>query len=132
MAIKRCPYCRALIDEKEQYCNNCGTQLLFPEDGAVEEEIPGDKIIDADVEEKDYEIPEPGADKPVEDPEDDDEDEEEEEDEVRASADDGKPEEKTRMKRRTRGRRKWSSSRTQRATTPDSRNPRSPGPPRCR
>ena len=93
MAIKRCPYCRALIDEKEQYCNNCGTQLLFPEDGAVEEEIPGDKIIDADVEEKDYEIPEPGADKPVEDPEDDDEDEEEKEDEARASADDGKPEE---------------------------------------
>ena len=93
MAIKRCPYCRALIDEKEQYCNNCGTQLLFPEDGAVEEEIPGDKIIDADVEEKDYEIPEPGADKPVEDPEDDDEDKEEEEAEVRASVDDGKPEE---------------------------------------
>ena len=79
MAIKRCPYCRALIDEKEQYCNNCGTQLLFPEDGAVEEEIPGDKIIDADVEEKDYEIPEPGEDKPVEDPEDEDEDDEEDE-----------------------------------------------------
>ena len=74
MAIKRCPYCRALIDEKEQYCNNCGTQLLFPEDGAVEEEIPGDKIIDADVEEKDYEIPEPGADKPVESPGDEDDD----------------------------------------------------------
>jgi hypothetical protein len=74
MAIKRCPYCRALIDEKEQYCNNCGTQLLFPEDGAIEEEIPGEKIIDADGEEKDYEIPEPGADKPVEDPEDEDED----------------------------------------------------------
>jgi hypothetical protein len=78
MAIKRCPYCRALIDEKEQYCNNCGTQLLFPEDGSVEEEIPGDKIIDADVEEKDYEIPEPGADKPVDDPEDEDEEDEEE------------------------------------------------------
>ena len=61
MAIKRCPYCRALIDEKDQYCNNCGTQLLFPEDGSVEEEIPGEKIIDADVEEKDYEIPEPGV-----------------------------------------------------------------------
>ncbi len=77
MAIKRCPYCRALIDEKEQYCNNCGTQLLFPEDGAVEEEIPGDKIIDADVEEKDYEIPEPGADRPVEDSEEEDEEEQE-------------------------------------------------------
>lgn len=82
MAIKRCPYCRALIDEKEQYCNNCGTQLLFPEDGAVEEEIPGDKIIEADVEEKDYEIPEPGADKPVDEPEDEDDDE---------SEDDGEP-----------------------------------------
>jgi hypothetical protein len=82
MAIKRCPYCRALIDEKEQYCNNCGTQLLFPEDGAVEEDIPGDKIIDADVEEKDYEIPEPGEDKPVEDLEDEDEDDlEDDEDE---------------------------------------------------
>ena len=60
MAIKRCPYCRAIIDEKDQYCNNCGTQLLFPEDAAVEEEIKGEKIVDADVEEKDYEIPEPG------------------------------------------------------------------------
>lgn len=87
MAIKRCPYCRALIDEKEQYCNNCGTQLLFPEDGAVEEEIPGDKIIDADVEEKDYEIPEPGADSPADDSEDEDDDE----DEARTSEDDGKP-----------------------------------------
>ncbi len=95
MAIKRCPYCRALIDEKEQYCNNCGTQLLFPEDGAVEEEIPGDKIIDADVEDKDYEIPEPGADKPVEDPEDeeDSEDGDEKENEDWVSADGGEPEE---------------------------------------
>jgi len=60
MAIKRCPYCRAIIDEKDQYCNNCGTQLLFPEDASVEEEIKGEKIVDADVEEKEYEIPEPG------------------------------------------------------------------------
>jgi len=59
MAIKRCPYCRAIIDEKDQYCNNCGTQLLFPEDAVVEEDIKGEKIVDADVEEKDYEIPEP-------------------------------------------------------------------------
>ncbi|MHB8095354.1 MAG: hypothetical protein ACYDH0_10495 [Candidatus Aminicenantales bacterium] len=73
MAIKRCPYCRAIIDEKEQYCNNCGTQLLFPDDEAVDEEIPGEKIIDADVEEKDYEIPEPGAE--LKEPEPDDEDE---------------------------------------------------------
>ncbi len=47
MAIRRCPYCKAIIDEQDKYCNNCGTQLLFPEDEFVEEEIPGDKIIDA-------------------------------------------------------------------------------------
>lgn len=46
MGIKRCPYCRALISEEDQYCRNCGTQLLFPEDENIEEEIPGDKIID--------------------------------------------------------------------------------------
>ena len=46
MAIKRCPYCKAIIDEEDKYCNNCGTQLLFPEDEFIEEEIPGDKIID--------------------------------------------------------------------------------------
>jgi len=48
MAIRRCPYCKAIIDEQDKYCNNCGTQLLFPEDEYVEEEIPGDKIIDDD------------------------------------------------------------------------------------
>lgn len=46
MAIKRCPYCKAIIDEDDKYCDNCGTQLLFPEDEFVEEEIPGDKIVD--------------------------------------------------------------------------------------
>jgi hypothetical protein len=46
MAIRRCPYCKAIIDEQDKYCNNCGTQLLFPEDEFVEEEIPGDKIVD--------------------------------------------------------------------------------------
>ncbi|MCK7478437.1 MAG: zinc ribbon domain-containing protein [Candidatus Moduliflexus flocculans] len=59
MAIIRCPYCHAIIDENDKYCNNCGTQLLFTEDEAVEEEIPGEKIIDADVEEKDYTVDEP-------------------------------------------------------------------------
>ena len=48
MAIKRCPYCRAIIDERDQYCNNCGTQLLFPEDEFIEEDIPGEKILDVD------------------------------------------------------------------------------------
>jgi RNA polymerase subunit RPABC4/transcription elongation factor Spt4 len=62
MAIIRCPYCHAIIDENDKYCNNCGTQLLFPEDESVEEEIPGEKIIDAeeDEEEKDYDLDEPG------------------------------------------------------------------------
>jgi hypothetical protein len=46
MAIRRCPYCTAIIDEQDKYCNNCGTQLLFPEDEFVEEEIPGDKLLD--------------------------------------------------------------------------------------
>ena len=48
MAIKRCPYCRSIIDERDQFCNNCGTQLLFPEDEFIEEEIPGEKLVDAD------------------------------------------------------------------------------------
>lgn len=60
MAITRCPYCRAIIDEKDQFCTNCGTQLLFPEDEAVDEEIPGDRIVDAADEDKEYEIPPPG------------------------------------------------------------------------
>ena len=55
MAIRRCPYCKAIIDEQDKYCNNCGTQLLFPEDEYVEEEIPGDKIIDDDDEDDEEE-----------------------------------------------------------------------------
>ena len=53
MAIRRCPYCKAIIDESQKYCNNCGTQLLFPEDEFVEEDIPGQKIVDLDFEDKD-------------------------------------------------------------------------------
>lgn len=52
MAIRRCPYCKAIIDEKDQYCNNCGTQLLFPEDEFIEEDIPGKKIINEEHDEK--------------------------------------------------------------------------------
>jgi len=48
MAIRRCPYCKAIIDESQKYCNNCGTQLLFPEDENIEEDIKGEKIIDED------------------------------------------------------------------------------------
>lgn len=53
MAIRRCPYCKAIIDESQKYCNNCGTQLLFPEDEFVEEDIPGEKIVDMEFEDKD-------------------------------------------------------------------------------
>lgn len=53
MAIRRCPYCKAIIDESQKYCNNCGTQLLFPEDEFVEEDIPGEKIVDVEFEDKD-------------------------------------------------------------------------------
>ncbi len=48
MAIQRCPYCKAIIDEGAEYCTNCGTKLLFPEDDFVEEEVPGEKLIDLD------------------------------------------------------------------------------------
>lgn len=56
MGIKRCPYCRALISDRDQYCKNCGTQLLFPEDEEIEEEIPGDKIIEDDRQKDDSEF----------------------------------------------------------------------------
>lgn len=63
MAIRRCPYCKAIIEEGAEYCSNCGTQLLFPEDELVDEEIPGEKIVD-DESEDDEEIipPEDGMD----------------------------------------------------------------------
>jgi hypothetical protein len=48
MAIRRCPYCKAIIDESQKYCNNCGTQLLFPQDETIEEDIKGEKIRDDD------------------------------------------------------------------------------------
>jgi len=48
MAIKKCPYCKAIIDENDKVCANCGTQLLYPEDEFIEEEIPGEKIEDED------------------------------------------------------------------------------------
>jgi hypothetical protein len=48
MAIRRCPYCKAIIDESQKYCNNCGTQLLFPDDDPNEEPIKGDRIVDDD------------------------------------------------------------------------------------
>ena len=63
MAITRCPYCHAITDENDKYCNNCGTQLLFSDDEEIEEEIPGEKIIDAEVEEKDYTVDEPEGEK---------------------------------------------------------------------
>jgi hypothetical protein len=93
MAIRRCPYCKAIIDEQDKYCNNCGTQLLFPEDEFVEEEIPGDKIIDEEEEKK--EEPEgkdtgegPELEAELEDEEEDEEEEEEEPEGLRLDADD--------------------------------------------
>ncbi len=84
MAIRRCPYCKAIIDEQDKYCNNCGTQLLFPEDEFVEEEIPGDKIIDdEEAEGEETEKKEPG-----EEPELEAELEEEEEDGEEEDGDD--------------------------------------------
>lgn len=52
MAIRRCPYCKAIIDGVAEYCSNCGTQLLFPEDESKEEEIPGDEIVEEEEEEE--------------------------------------------------------------------------------
>ena len=51
MAIKRCPYCKAIIDEGAEYCSNCGTQLLFPEDESIDEEIPGENIEEEKIKE---------------------------------------------------------------------------------
>jgi len=49
VAIRRCPYCKAIIDESQKYCNNCGTQLLFPEDEeGADEDTKGEKILDDD------------------------------------------------------------------------------------
>jgi hypothetical protein len=53
VAIRRCPYCKAIIDESQKYCNNCGTQLLFPEDEVNEEPIKGEKILDEDFKDND-------------------------------------------------------------------------------
>ena len=53
VAIRRCPYCKAIIDESQKYCNNCGTQLLFPEDESNEEPIKGEKILDEDFKDDD-------------------------------------------------------------------------------
>jgi hypothetical protein len=52
MAIRRCPYCKAIIDEGSEYCSNCGTQLLFPEDEYIHEEVPGEKIVEEDAPEE--------------------------------------------------------------------------------
>ncbi len=70
MAIQRCPYCKAIIDEGTEYCTNCGTKLLFPEDEFIEEEIPGEKIIDVNddvkgTQQEDVNEPEPDAEGPV-------------------------------------------------------------------
>jgi hypothetical protein len=89
--IRRCPYCKAIIDEQDKYCNNCGTQLLFPEDEYVDEEIPGDRIVEEPEEEgkeaekleerEDLEKPEPAEEELEEKKQEEKEEEEEVEDE---------------------------------------------------
>jgi len=93
MAIRRCPYCKAIIDEQDKYCNNCGTQLLFPEDEYVEEEIPGDKIIDDDEDDEEEEKEELVEEEPGEAALIEEEVEEEEEEEEETSAELEEPEE---------------------------------------
>ncbi len=72
MTIKRCPYCKAIIDDSAEYCSNCGTKLLFPEDEFIEEDIPGEKILDDESELPLEEIELPTAVESVLESEDDD------------------------------------------------------------
>jgi hypothetical protein len=107
MAIRRCPYCKAIIDEQDKYCNNCGTQLLFPEDEFVEEEIPGDRIVEEEEEKKhngdeleeteepeEAESVEKEAEKEEEDEEEEDDEEEQEEEEEEEETEEEDVEEK--------------------------------------
>ena len=32
MAIQRCPYCQSIIDDKAEYCQNCGTRLIVDDE----------------------------------------------------------------------------------------------------
>jgi len=68
VAIKRCPYCRSIIDEADRYCENCGTQLLFPEDENIEEDIPGEKILEAEDNLPDENLEIPSRDDTIEPP----------------------------------------------------------------
>jgi len=73
VAIRRCPYCKAIIDESQKYCNNCGTQLLFPEDEeGPEEDLKGEKILDEDEAPEAEEEFEASLEKPAEEPADED------------------------------------------------------------
>jgi len=67
MSIRRCPYCKAIIEEGEEYCSNCGTQLLFPDDEKIEEEIPGEKILDDEQDQEESPIAEEEVGNEVED-----------------------------------------------------------------
>jgi hypothetical protein len=44
------------VEEGALYCRNCGTQLLFPEDENIEEDIPGEKIVMEPEEEREGKI----------------------------------------------------------------------------
>jgi len=100
MAIRRCPYCKAIIDGVAEYCSNCGTQLLFPEDEFKEEEIPGDKIVEEEKEEETLEAKGEELEKEEPSPESVDEEEgkvEEEKEEVEVAPPEEEPEEKEEM-----------------------------------
>ena len=94
MAIRRCPYCKAIIDGVAEYCSNCGTQLLFPEDESKEEEIPGDKIVEEEKEEETLESKGEEEEKEEPSPESEEEEGEEEKEEVEVTPPEAEPEEK--------------------------------------
>ncbi len=94
MAIRRCPYCKAIIDEKDKYCENCGTQLLFPEDEYEEEPIKGEKIVDEEEASKEGESEEEVLEEEGESGDKKDEGEEEAEEEEEEDEEDDEEEEK--------------------------------------
>ncbi len=48
MSIKRCPYCKSVVDEDSEYCLKCGTRLVFSEETEINEDTSNEKIPAAD------------------------------------------------------------------------------------
>ncbi|MFW6131159.1 MAG: hypothetical protein ACOC5F_00995 [Candidatus Aminicenantaceae bacterium] len=48
MSIKRCPYCKSVVDEDSEYCLKCGTRLVFSEETEINEDTSNEKIPDTD------------------------------------------------------------------------------------